>query len=293
VDFYGIKGEKDPVKIFRTYEDKLKSYDIVLIDTAGRDALNNELIEELNKIRTVVKADENLLVISADIGQAAEKQAKTFNETCGVTGVIITKLDGTAKGGGALTACSVTNAPVKFIGLGEKIDALEEFRPEGFVGRILGMGDLETLLEKVNEAITEEDAKDLGKKFLKGEFNLIDLYEQMQAMKKMGPLTKVMELIPGMGGLKIPKDLLESQEVKLDKWKYAMQSMTREELEDAEIIDASRAERISKGSGLTSGEVRELVKQYKQSKKLMRMMKGNEKGMDQIMRKMQGGNVKF
>jgi signal recognition particle subunit SRP54 len=292
VDFYGIKGEKDPVKIFKTYQEDLKKYDIVLIDTAGRDALNDELIEELNQIKSIVKADENLLVISADIGQAAEKQAKTFHDTCAITGVIITKLDGTAKGGGALTACAVTGAPVKFIGIGEKIDALEEFKPEGFVGRILGMGDLEALLEKVGDAISEEDAKDLGKKFLKGEFNLIDLYEQMQAMKKMGPLTKVMELMPGMGGLKIPKDMLENQEIKLDKWKYAMQSMTREELEDPEIIDASRAERISKGSGLGSGEVRELVKQYKQSKKLMKMFKGNDKNMEKMMKQMQGG-VKF
>lgn len=293
VDFFGIKGEKDPVKIFRTYEDELKKYDVVLIDTAGRDALNEELIEELNKIRSIVKADENLLVISADIGQAAEKQAKAFHDTCGVTGVIITKLDGTAKGGGALTACAVTGSPVKFIGIGEKLDALEEFKPEGFVGRILGMGDLEALLEKVNEAITADEAKDLGKKFLKGEFNLIDLYEQMQAMKKMGPLTKVMELIPGMNTAKIPKELLENQQVKIEKWKYAMQSMTREELEDAEIIDASRADRIAKGSGLNAGEVRELVKQYKQSKKLMKMMKGNDKNMEKVMKSMQGGQVKF
>jgi len=293
VDFFGIKGEKNPVKIFATYEMELKKYDVVIIDTAGRDALNDELIEELNKIRSIVKADENLLVISADIGQAAEKQAKAFHDTCGVTGVIITKLDGTAKGGGALTACAVTGSPVKFIGLGEKVDALEEFKPEGFVGRILGMGDLEALLEKVNDAITADEAKDLGKKFLKGEFNLIDLYEQMQAMKKMGPLTKVMELIPGMNTAKIPKELLENQQVKIEKWKYAMQSMTREELEDAEIIDASRADRIAKGSGLSPGEVRELVKQYKQSKKMMKMLKGNDKNMEKMMKQMQGGNVKF
>jgi signal recognition particle subunit SRP54 len=232
-------------------------------------------------------------VISADIGQAAERQAQTFHDTCNVTGVIITKLDGTAKGGGALTACAVTQAPVKFIGIGEKIDALEEFKPAGFVGRILGMGDLDALMEKVHDAISEEDAKDLGKKFLKGEFNLIDLYEQMQAMKKMGPLTKVMELMPGMSGLKIPKEMLENQEIKLEKWKYGMQSMTKDELEDPEIIDASRAERISLGSGLSTGEVRELVKQYKQSKKLIRMMKGNDKNMEKMMKSMQGGQVKF
>jgi len=293
VDFYGDKTAKHPTDIYKKFDSQLKKYDIILIDTAGRDALNDELIEELNAINKTVKADETLLVLSADIGQAAQKQAETFNATCNVTGVVITKLDGTAKGGGALTACAVTNAPVKFIGVGEKADALEEFKPEGFVGRLLGMGDLESLLEKVHDAISEEDAKDLGKKFLKGEFNLIDLYEQMQAMKKMGPLTKVMELIPGFSGAKIPKELLENQEVKLEKWKYAMGSMTREELEDPEAIDGSRVERISKGSGLTTGDIRELVKQYKQSKKLMKMMKGNDKNMEKMMKGMQSGGLKY
>jgi signal recognition particle subunit SRP54 len=293
VDFYGDKSAKHPTDIYKKYDSQLKKYDIILIDTAGRDALNDELIEELNAINKTVKADETLLVLSADIGQAAQKQAETFNATCNVTGVVITKLDGTAKGGGALTACAVTKAPVKFIGIGEKPDALEEFRPEGFVGRLLGMGDLESLLEKVHDAISEEDAKDLGKKFLKGEFNLIDLYEQMQAMKKMGPLTKVMELIPGFSGAKIPKELLENQELKLEKWKYAMGSMTKEELEDPEMIDGSRVERISKGSGLTTGDIRELVKQYKQSKKLMKMMKGNDKNMEKMMKQMSGGGLKY
>ena len=293
VDFFGAKEEKDPVKIYKRYESDLKKYDVVIVDTAGRDALNDELIEELNKINKAIKSDETLLVLSADIGQAAEKQAKTFNETCNVTGVVITKLDGTAKGGGALSACAITKAPVKFIGVGEKADALEEFKPERFVGRILGMGDLESLLEKVNEAISEEEAKDLGKKFLKGEFNLIDLYEQMQTMKKMGSLGKIMDLIPGMNSVKIPKELIENQEIKLDKWKHAMHSMTKDELEDPEIIDAARAERIAKGSGLNTGDIRELVKQYKQAKKLIKMMKGNEKNMDKMMKQMQSGGMKL
>ncbi|GIU69600.1 MAG: hypothetical protein KatS3mg002_0836 [Candidatus Woesearchaeota archaeon] len=172
VDFYGDKTAKHPTDIYNKFVSQLKKYDIVIIDTAGRDALNDELIEELNTLNKTIKADETLLVLSADIGQAAQKQAETFNETCNITGVIITKLDGTAKGGGALTACSVTKAPVKFIGVGEKIDALEEFRPDGFVGRLLGMGDLESLLEKIHEAISEEDAKDLGKKFLKRRIQL-------------------------------------------------------------------------------------------------------------------------
>ncbi|MBR9690230.1 signal recognition particle protein Srp19, partial [Candidatus Woesearchaeota archaeon] len=292
--FFGEKKEKNPVKIYKKYEKELKKYDLVIIDTAGRDALSDDLIEELNKLHKAVKADENLLVIGADVGQAVQKQAQAFHDTCGVTGVIITKLDGTAKGGGALAACAVTKSQVKFIGVGEKVDDIEEFNPPGFVGRILGMGDLEALLEKAKDAISEEDAKDLGKKFLKGEFNLIDLHEQMQTMSKMGPLGKVMEMIPGMGSLKIPKDALKVQEGKLDNWKHIMNSCTKKELEEPEIISASKIERIAKGSGRKTSEVRELLKQYKQSKKMMKMFKGktSEKDMQKMMKKLQSKGMK-
>jgi len=228
-------------------------------------------------------------VLSADIGQAAERQAKKFHETCNVTGVVITKLDGTAKGGGALAACAVTGAPVKFIGIGEKVDDLEEFKPKGFVGRLLGMGDLEALLEKAKDAITEEEAEDLGKKILKGEFNLIDLYEQMQAMKKMGSLSKIVEMVPGMGQLKLPKEVLHVQEGKLKKWRHIMDSCTKDELENPEEIARSKIERIAKGSGTTTAEVRELLKQYRMSKKVVKMFKGNSaKGMEKMMKKMGG-----
>jgi signal recognition particle subunit SRP54 len=293
VAFYGKKEEKNPEKIYKSFEKELDQYDLVIIDTAGRDALNDELIEELNKINSAVKPDETMLVMSADIGQAAENQAKKFHDNCKVTGVLITKLEGTAKGGGALIACAVTGAPVKFIGLGEKIDDLEEFKPEGFVGRLLGMGDLEALLEKAREAITEEEAQDLGRKFLKGEFNLIDLYEQMSALKKMGPLGKVMEMIPGMGQIQLPKEALQVQEKKLEIWRHIMNSMTKEELEEPEIITNTRIERIAKGAGVETQEVRGLLKQHKQSKKLVKMMKGadSEKGMQKAMQKLQKGGL--
>ena len=292
VDFFGKKDEKNPVKIYKEFEKDLQKYDLVIVDTAGRDALNDELIDELNSINKSIKADETLLVIGADIGQAAEKQARTFNETCNVTGVVITKLDGTAKGGGSLIACSVTQAPVKFIGVGEKIDDIEEFKPEGFVGRLLGMGDLESLLEKAKEAIDTDKAQDLGKRFLKGDFNLLDLYEQMSAMKKMGSLSKIVEMIPGMGQLKLPKEALDVQEDKLEKWKIAMQSMTKNELEDPEVMSGTRVERISKGSGVSVSDIRLLLKQYKMSKKLMKKMKGGEKGMEKMMQKLQKGGMK-
>ncbi|MFC1647938.1 signal recognition particle protein Srp54 [Nanoarchaeota archaeon] len=286
--FFGEKGAKDPSKIWKKYEKELKKYDLVIIDTAGRDALNDELIEELNKLNKEVKPDESLLVIAADIGQGAEQQAEAFHKTCKVTGVTITKLDGTAKGGGALIACSVTGAPIKFIGVGEKIDNIEEFRPEGFVGRLLGMGDLEALLEKAKEAISEEQAEDLGRRFLKGEFNLIDLYEQMKAMQSMGPLSKVIEMVPGMSQMSIPKEALEGQQEKMGNWRVLMDSMTKEELEDPSVITSSRIERISKGAGLPASDVRSLLKQYAQAKKMAKMLKGgNEKQMKKLMKKMQ------
>lgn len=296
VDVFIDKGNKDPVAIYKKFSAEFKKYDLLIVDTAGRDALNDELIEELNKINTNIKANETMLVMSADIGQAAEKQAQTFHETCDVTGVIITKLDGTAKGGGALIACAVTGAPVKFVGLGEKVDDFEEFKPQGFVGRLLGMGDLEALLEKAKDAISEEDAEDLGRKFLKGEFNLLDLYEQMRAVRKMGPLNKVMSMMPGMGGLSIPKEMLDMQEGKLDSWRILMDSMTKEELENPDVMNPGRIERIAKGSGQSHGDVRALLKQYKQSKKMVKMMKGmtggaggagDDKAMQKMMAKMQ------
>lgn len=289
VDFLGIKKEKDPVNIYLSFEDKLKDYDLVIIDTAGRDALSQDLIKELNNLNSAVEADERLLVVSADIGQAAQKQAQAFHDACKVTGVIVTKLEGTAKGGGALSACAVTNAPIKFIGVGEKIEDLEVFHPQRFVGRLIGLGDLESLLEKAKEVITEEDAKGLQEKFLKGEFNLVDLYNQMVSLKKMGSFRKLVEMIPGMGSIKLPKEMLDVQEGKLEKWKYAMDSMTKEELENPDVIGAERVDRIAAGSGLKIGEVRELLKQYRQSKKLMKMFKG-EQDINKLMKKM-GGKV--
>ena len=284
------KKTKDPIRIWKTFEDECKNYDVVIIDTAGRDALSHDLIEEIEEVNRTIQPNEKLLIISADIGQAAQKQAEQFHKSCGITGVIVTKMDGTAKGGGALTACAVSGAPIKFIGVGEKGEDLEQFNPQGFVSRMLGMGDLEALLEKAKDVMKIEDAEDLGKRFLKGEFNLIDLYEQMEAMSKMGPLSSIVEMIPGFGSLKLPKEMLKVQEEKLKKWKIAMNSMTKKELEDPEIIDSSRVERVAKGAGISVNDVRELLKQYKQSKKMVKMFKGaqNPKQMEKMMKSLQG-----
>lgn len=288
VDVFLDKKEKNALKIWKKVKKDLKKYDVLIIDTAGRDALSKDLVKEIEDLNKEIKANENFLVISADVGQAAQTQAQQFHDSCGITGVVATKMDGTAKGGGALTACAATDAPIKFIGVGEKLEDLEEFDPARFVGRMLGMGDIEALLEKAKDAISKEDAEDLGKKLLKGEFNLIDLYEQMSAMKKMGPMSKVMEMIPGFGQLKMPKEMLQVQEGKLEKWRYIMNSMTQKELEDPEVIDGQRIERIAKGSGTSVSAVRELIKQYRMSKKLMKKFKGKKgmKGMEQMMKNM-------
>ena len=294
VDTFIDKKEKNALKIWKKYQKQVeKDYDLIIIDTAGRDALSKDLVEEIENVNKAVKPDEVLLIIGGDVGQTAQKQAQQFHDSCGVTGVIATKMDGTAKGGGALTACAATEAPIKFLGVGEKMDALEEFNPERFVGKLLGMGDIEALLEKAKEAMTEEEAEDLSKKLVKGEFNLIDLYDQMKAMKKMGPLNKVMEMIPGMGQLKMPKEVLQGQEVKLDKWRYMMDSMTKAELEDPEILSGKRTERIAKGAGVKTSELKEMVKQYKMSKKMMKQFQG-KRGMKNMEKMMKGmGNAKF
>ncbi len=281
------KTSKDPVGLYKKFKPELDTYDIVIIDTAGRDALSQDLIAELDALTHVIQPTESLLVISADIGQAAQKQAQTFHETCHVTGVIVTKMDGTAKAGGALSACAVTKAPIKFIGVGEKVDDVEPFNPKGFVGRLLGMGDLEALLEKAKEAMSEEQAQDIQEKFLQGEFTLIDLYQQMESLSKMGSLGKLMEMIPGMGQLHLPKEALDVQEDKLKYWKIAMNSMTKKELEDPDVMDASRIERIAKGSGVSTSDIRDLVKQYRQGKKLVKMMKGVDSP-EKLMKKFKG-----
>ena len=289
VKVFSDKKVKDAVEIWKKFKDDLKEFDVIIVDTAGRDALSKDLINEIEEVNREIKPNEALLVISADIGQAAQKQAEQFHKSCNITGIIVSKMDGTAKGGGALTACSVSGAPIKFIGVGEKIDDLEQFNPQGFVGRILGMGDLEALLEKAREVIKEEDVEDLGKRFLKGEFNLIDLYEQMEAMSKMGPLSSLVEMIPGFSSLKLPKEMLQVQEGKLKKWKIAMSSFTKEELESPdELIDSSRVERIAKGSGVPVSDVREMIKQYRQSKKMVKMFKGSKGDMSKIMKKFGG-----
>ena len=247
--------------------------DIIIFDSAGRDALDKRLAKELNNLGKIIKPDEVILVIPADIGQAARKQAEEFNKLVGITGIIVTKLDGTAKGGGALAAANVSEAKVKFIGTGEKPEDLEPYDPKRFLGRLIGYGDLQGLMEKAKDLKIDKDSV---KRIMDGKFDLNDFYDQIKNMGKMGSLSKVAEMIPGMGNLKIPKGMLDVQEGKMNKWKHAIDSMTPHERENPDEIKQSRVKRIAKGSGIAESDVRQLLKNYKQAKKMMKMAKGGK-----------------
>jgi len=272
VKFYGEKGEKNAGKIAQNAVKEFDKYDIVIVDTAGRDALDKELAKELKTIRDKINPDEVLLVVSGDIGQQAGQQAQEFKNIAGATGIIITKLDSSSKGGGAISACSKTGTFVKFTGTGEKVDELEEFEPERFVSRLLGMGDIKTLLEKAKEAVDEKKAAEIQDKMFSGKLTFIDLYEQIEAMGKMGPFSKVISMIPGAS--KIPKEMLGESEEMIGKIKIILNSMTKEELENPKVLNASRVSRIAKGSGVKEEEVRDVVKRYNQMQKMMKQFKG-------------------
>ena len=252
---------------------KKSKEDVLIFDSAGRDALDSKLAKELKDLSKVIKPDEVLLVIPADIGQAARKQSEEFNKLVGITGIVVTKLDGTARGGGALAAAAVSGAGVKFIGIGEKVGDLEVYDPTRFVSRLIGYGDIQGLLEKAKEVGISKETAD---KIMEGKFTLNEFYEQIKSMQKMGSLSKIMDMIPGAGGMKIPKGMLDVQEDKMKKWKFAIDSMTKEERENPEIIKASRIKRIAKGAGLSESDVRDMLKYYKQTKKVMKMAKGGK-----------------
>lgn len=271
IEVFGDPEEKDAIKLAKNgvKHFRKKKNDIIIVDTAGRHKEEKGLIEEMKKISKAVNPDEIILVIDGTIGQQAMAQAKAFSEATPVGSIIVTKLDGSAKGGGALSSAATTKAKIKFIGEGEKIDDIEEFDPKKFVSRLLGLGDLETLLKKVKEAATEEIDEKYAEKFMTGKFNLRDMYKQLEMVSNMGSLQKIMQMIPGMG-FNLPKDVLETSEEKLKIYKIVMDSMTEKELEKPKIINYSRIKRISKGSGRNEKDVRELLNQYNMMKKMFK-----------------------
>jgi len=259
------KDENNALKTYKKFKKELEDYDLVIIDTAGRHSLDKELVDEITTLGKEIKPDYVFLVIQADIGQAAKTQAAEFQKACNINGVIITRMDSTAKAGGALTACNETKAPVFFIGTGEKANDFETFNPNSFISRLLGLGDLEGLLERVQSAVDEKSQKKLKDKLEKGHFDLRDFQEQLKQMGNMGSMSKLLEMVPGLGKAKIPENMLDNQEGKMKNWQHAIDSMTKEEIEDPEIIEkqTTRLGRIAKGSGTTTSDIRQMLKQYK------------------------------
>lgn len=263
VDFYTDDGPADGIVANGLRE--FSRHDVVIADTAGRNALDAGMIGELERIRGIMRPQEILLVVSGDIGQEAGRQAREFSKV-GLTGVIVTKLEGTAKGGGAITSCATAGASVKFVGLGEKLDDLDTFDPDGFISRLLGWGDISALLRKAEEASKEVKPEDL----LNGEFTLDTFYKQLEAAGKMGPLKNVLQML---GAVNVPEEMIVQSEEKLKKYGYIINSMSKTERSDPDIIEASRMERIADGAGVKTEDVRELLTHFKAAKKMMKVVR--------------------
>ena len=294
VEFYGDPDESDPVKIARDGMEATEDAEVHIVDTAGRHALEEDLIDEIEEIEGAVTPDLSLLVLDAAIGQGAKAQAREFEDSIGVGGVVITKLDGTAKGGGALTAVKETGSSISFLGTGETVQDIERFEPNGFISRLLGMGDLQQLAERVERAMEETQAEDDDwdpEDIMKGSFTLKDMQKQMEAMNKMGPLDQVMDMIPGMGGGmmdQLPDDAMDVTQDRMRSFDVIMDSMTDEELENPRIVGAERVRRIARGSGQEEDVVRELLQQHKMMERTLKQFQGMGDGdMQRMMKKLQ------
>ncbi|MCW4034922.1 MAG: signal recognition particle protein Srp54 [Candidatus Bathyarchaeota archaeon] len=268
IPVYGEPKEKNSVKIALRGLKQFKDYELVIIDTAGRHKEEAGLIKEMKQLEKAIKPDESILVIDGTIGQQAALQAKALHEATPIGSIIVSKLDGSARGGGALSAVAAIGAPIKFISTGEKLEDIEPFVPSRFVGRLLGMGDLQSLVEKVRDAEVNVPEKK-ARAFMSGKFTLTDMYEQFESMKKVGPLRHILKMIPGMS-YNIPDDQMNMAEDALKKWRVIIQSMTPKEREKPKIISSSRVRRVAHGSGTTEKEVKQLLTQYNQMKKMMK-----------------------
>jgi signal recognition particle subunit SRP54 len=288
VEVYTEEGSKEPVKIAANSiaHARGKGQNVVIIDTAGRLAVDEKMMEEISAIKKQVKPQETLFVVDSMTGQDAVNTAKAFNDELDFEGVVLTKLDGDTRGGAALTIKSVVNKPIKFIGIGEKIDAIDVFHPDRMADRILGMGDVISLVERAQEQIDEKEARKLQKKIARNEFNFNDFLSQIKQIKKMGNVKDLMGMIPGMGkairNLDMDDDAFKGIEA-------IIHSMTHEERENPKILNGSRRLRIARGSGSDIQEVNRLIKQFEETRKMMRMMsKGGGRNMMQMMKNMKG-----
>ena len=276
VEVYGEEKNEDPSQIVKNglkhFENS--NLDIILIDTAGRHKQEKDLLNEMKQINKVAASDLALLVIDGTIGQQCFSQAEAFHETVPVGGIIITKLDSSAKGGGALAASAATGAQVMYLGTGERIDDLEKFSPTRFVGRLLGMGDIQAVLDLANRLEDEADGIRM-KRISSGKMNMEDFYYQLEEVKKAGSFQGLLENMPGLSGM-VKEDQLDKMEDRVETWRYIIQSMNNDEKSDPDILNASRIKRIARGSGWSEHDVKELMKNYKNSKNMMKASKGRQ-----------------
>jgi signal recognition particle subunit SRP54 len=275
VEVYGDESNKDAPSIVKKGLDHFKDAgsDVVIIDTAGRHKDEADLLEEMKSMHKISNPDLTLLVIDGTIGQQAYNQAKSFHDTVSVGGIIITKLDGTAKGGGALAASAVTGARIFFIGNGERIDDLEEFSPTRFVGRMLGMGDIKAILDLAKDLELQAD-ENQSKRVMSGKMTIEDFYSQMESVGKMG-FRNIIDNMPGLSGL-VKEDQLDVIQGKLEKWRYIIQSMTKQEKKNPEVVNDSRRKRIARGSGVAEHDVKDLIKNFNNSKSMIKQSKGRQ-----------------
>ncbi|MEK4698850.1 signal recognition particle protein [Solibacillus sp. FSL R7-0668] len=291
---FALGTDISPVEIARQAIEHAKEehHDVVLIDTAGRLHIDEQLMQELKDIRALKEPDEVFLVVDSMTGQDAVNVAQSFNEAVGITGVVLTKLDGDTRGGAALSIRAVTEKPIKFVGMGEKMDALEPFHPERMASRILGMGDVLSLIEKAQANVDMEKAKELEEKFMTQSFTFDDFIEQLQAVKKMGPLEDLLKMIPGANKMK-GLDNVKVDEKQMGRIEAIIYSMTPAEKTTPEIISASRKKRIATGSGTTIQEVNRLLKQFEEMKKMMKQMTGMAQGKGKKKMKLPGFDQLF
>jgi signal recognition particle subunit SRP54 len=276
IDVYGDESVKDPVEITKKGLEHFKpsNLDVIVIDTAGRHKEEKELLEEMSNIYSAVTPDLVLLVIDGTIGQQCYNQAEAFHKAVPVGGIVVTKLDGAAKGGGALSAAAATGARIMFIGTGERIDDLEQFSPTRFVGRLLGMGDIKALLDMARELEAEADEAKV-KRITSGKMTIDDFYFQLEQVGKMGSLRAVFEHIPGLSDAMKDEDI-DVMEGKMVKWRYIIQSMTKKERANPDLFNASRIKRVARGAGMSERDVKELLTNYKRSKDVMKASKGRQ-----------------
>ena len=288
-EFYTRRGETRAERIVEEAIARFPPHFAVIVDTAGRTGIDPELIAELGLVRETLRPEEVLLVLDAAMGQSAGRSAEAFHKAVGLTGVVLTKLDGSAKGGGALSAVASSGAPIVFVGTGEHLDDLERFEPTRFVSRLLGMGDIQTLLERFEELENKAEARQVAERMMAGRFTLRDMRSQLESLGQMGPFSKLLSLLPSLGGARLDEGKMEETQTRLRRFRAILDSVNDQELDDIHLIKGERVQRIARGSGQRSQEVRALLKYCETTRKAAHGIASNRRLRRQLERQLAGG----